>query len=162
MPTDPVTVQLMQGLGALARSLTGGRVPADRVYVRTAGGVAPERDALPCLVVSPTPGRAADRRKLLGRRGAEAVEYLTVTLVGAADGVATGADPAVPAAPHWRQGWREAFAAAAHGRPAGLPAECKRVTPDGDALLDLRAFEAANLYAAAVPVRCLLRLPPPA
>ncbi len=154
---DPVVIAATAALADIARSLTGGRVPAERVFVRVAGEFVPGRDRVPAVLAFETPGSPTTRRHTLSKK--EVVYPVTVALVAASDGNPAAADPKDADDPQWRAAWREAFAAAAHGRPAGLPDAVKRVTPDGDAILDAGLWERNNLWFAAVPLRVMCRFP---
>lgn len=124
-------------------------VAAGQVKARAALEVNPDRDKpLPVVVVAPTPFAPAVTRRRLGWR--EKVYPVTALL-------AAPKDPAPAAAAGWRVEWAARVGTALFGRPAGMPGGTVRVEPDGLTQLDTRAYDAAGLWVAAVPLLVTVR-----
>lgn len=156
MPT-PLAQRILDAVAAAVAALTP-EVPAGRVFVRAVTELLPERDKLPAIVVSETPGASVDRTRRVART--DTGYPVTVVLADGQNRVQTPAAGKAPAEADWRSGWRERLLGGA-GKVVDktLPgvAESLRVSVDSAVLLDLTQYERANLWYTVVTLRVLCR-----
>lgn len=156
----PLELRVLDRLLARAGEIAGANVPADQQYRRDRLAFDPDRDKLPAIVVSRTPGRGA-----VGptpRLQWNEWEFpATAMLIDSAGGRlrARGADD-------WRAAWAPALAeAVGTGSPLRVTGDAESVTEvhyatnDPVTVLDLAAFEQAGLWVSVVPFVVTVRVP---
>jgi hypothetical protein len=157
----PLEIRVMNRVLAEAAEAAGANVPADQQYRRDKLAFDPDRDKVPALVVSRSPGRgvAGPTARL---RWNEWEFPVTALLIDTAGGRVKSRD----VADDWRADWARTLAeAVGTGSPLNVAGDAESVTEvhyasnDPLTILDLTAFEQAGLWVSAVPFVVTVRVP---
>lgn len=155
----PLEIRIHERIRAAAVTVSGANVPEARHYRRDVLAHSTDRDAVPAVVVSRTPGRAIGERIMLACK-----EYqypVTALLLDAA-----GGQIAAPTGKDWRVAWAPALLAALDSAPNSLwvdgdaesVVEIHYADLDALAVLDMSAYEQAGLWQSALSVIVTVRL----